>query len=35
MTAAVTVGLGVAVALLSIRRGPIRENYGNWDRWLV
>jgi len=35
VTTAVTVGLGVALVLLSIRRGPIKENYGNWNRWLV
>jgi hypothetical protein len=31
----VTVGLGVALAALSIRRGPIRERYGRWDRLVV
>lgn len=35
MATAVTVGLGVALVLLSIRREPIKENYGNWNRWLV
>ena len=35
MTTAVAVGLRVALVLLSIRRGPISENYGNWSRWLV
>ncbi len=35
VTAAVTAGLGLALVLLSIRRGPIQERYGNWNRWLV
>ncbi len=35
MTTAVTVGLGLALALLSVRRGPIKEDYGNWNRWLL
>jgi hypothetical protein len=30
--AIVTVLSGAALALLSIRGGPIRESYGNWDR---
>jgi nucleoside-diphosphate-sugar epimerase len=34
-TAAVSVGLGLALMLLSIRRGPIKEHYGLWNRWLV
>jgi hypothetical protein len=32
---ATSVGLGFALVLLSIRRGPIKERYGNWNRWLV
>ncbi len=35
VTTAVTVTLGLALVLLSIRRGPISETYGNWNRWLV
>ena len=35
VTAAVTAGLGLALVLLSVRRGPIQERYGNWNRWLV
>ena len=35
VTAAVTIGLGLALVLLSVRRGPIQERYGNWSRWLV
>jgi nucleoside-diphosphate-sugar epimerase len=35
VTAAASVGLGFALVLLSIRRGPIKERYGNWNRWLV
>jgi hypothetical protein len=31
----VTVALGVALAALSVRRGPIRERYGRWDRMVV
>lgn len=27
--------LGVALVALSIRRGPIRERYGAWDRMIV
>ena len=34
-TTAVTIGLGLALVLLSVRRGPIRDRYGNWSRWLV
>ena len=33
--AAVTVGLGLAPVVLSVRRGPIQESYGNWNRLLV
>ena len=32
---AVTLGLGLALMLLSVRRGPIQERYGAWDRLLV
>ena len=32
---AMTVGLGTALVLLSVRRGPILERYGAWDRLLV
>jgi hypothetical protein len=34
-TTAITIGLGLALVLLSIRRGPIQECYGNWNRRLV
>ena len=32
---AVTLSLGLALVLLSARRGPIQERYGSWDRLLV
>ena len=35
VTAAVTVGLGLALVVLSVRREPIQESYGNCDRLLV
>jgi hypothetical protein len=35
LTLAVTVTLGLALVLLSIRRGPIKERYGLWNRLLV
>jgi nucleoside-diphosphate-sugar epimerase len=35
LTLAVTAGLGIALLLLSFRRGPIKERYGLWDRFLV
>lgn len=35
LTVAVTVGLGFALLALSVRRGPITERYGNWNRWLA
>ena len=35
VTAAVTVGPGRAPVVLSVRRGPISESSGNWDRLLV
>jgi hypothetical protein len=31
----VTVALGAGLIALSIRRGPIRESYGNWNRLLI
>jgi hypothetical protein len=31
----VTLGLGIALVLLSVRRGPILERYGAWNRLLV
>jgi hypothetical protein len=34
-TAALTVAAGLAIAALSIRRGPIRGRYGPWSRLLV
>ena len=35
LTTAVTIGAGLALVLFSIRRGPIQERYGNWNRLLV
>jgi hypothetical protein len=35
VTTAVGLILGTALAALSIRRGPVRERYGNWIRWIV
>jgi hypothetical protein len=32
LTLAVSVALGLALIVLSIRRGKIRERYGNWSR---
>jgi nucleoside-diphosphate-sugar epimerase len=32
---AMTLGLGIALVLLSVRRGPILERYGAWNRLLV
>ena len=32
---AMTLGLGLALVLLSVRRGPILERYGAWNRLLV
>ena len=32
---AVSLGLGIALVLLSVRRGPILERYGAWNRLLV
>ena len=31
----VSMGLGAALIALSVRRGLIRERYGNWDRWII
>ncbi|MES2950821.1 MAG: NAD-dependent epimerase/dehydratase family protein [Pseudomonadota bacterium] len=30
-----TLGLGLALIVLSVRGGPIKEQYGPWSRWLV
>lgn len=27
--------VGLALILLSLPRGPVRERYGNWDRFVV
>ncbi len=35
VTSAVSLILGAALVALSVRRGPIRERYGNWNRWIV
>ena len=35
VTTAVGLILGVALVTLSIRRGPIRERYGSWQRMIV
>ena len=35
VTAAVTAGLGLALVWLSVRRGPIPERYGAWNRLLI
>ncbi len=32
---AVSVALGVALIALSFRRGPVRERYGSWNRYIV
>jgi hypothetical protein len=34
-SAAYTVGAGIAIIALSLRRGAIRERYGAWKRWLA
>lgn len=34
-SAALSVTAGLALIALSIRRGPIRESYGSWDRHIV
>jgi hypothetical protein len=34
-TSIVSVVLGAALVVLSIRRGPIRERYGNWNRLII
>ena len=31
----VSMVLGAALVVLSIRRGPIRERYGNWNRLII
>ena len=31
----VSVVLGVALIALSLRRGLIRERYGNWEHWII
>lgn len=31
LTLVVSVALGLALIVLSIRRGPVRERYGNWS----
>jgi VIT1/CCC1 family predicted Fe2+/Mn2+ transporter len=35
MTAMVSVVAGIALGALSIRRGALRDRYGNWDRFIV
>ena len=35
LTVAVTLVTGLTLVLLSLRRGPIRERYGAWNRQLV
>ena len=35
MTTVVSLFLGVALVVLSIRRGPIKERYGNWNRLMI
>jgi hypothetical protein len=27
--------IGIAIVVLSIPRGPVRERYGNWDPYVV
>jgi hypothetical protein len=27
--------VGLALALLSLPLGPVREHYGSWDRWVT
>ena len=27
--------VGAILVLLSLRRGPVRESYGGWDRYIV
>ena len=31
----VSMVLGAGLVVLSIRRGPIRERYGNWNRLII
>ena len=35
VTTVISMALGVALIVLSIRRGRIRERYGNWDRLII
>ena len=35
VTTVVSTVLGAGLVVLSIRRGPIRERYGNWDRLII
>ncbi|WP_454830700.1 hypothetical protein [Pseudoxanthomonas wuyuanensis] len=35
LTVAVVALAEVALIALSIRRGPARQQYGGWNRWLV
>ena len=35
VTTLISIVLGVALIVLSIHRGPIRERYGNWDRFII
>lgn len=35
VTTIISIVLGVALIGLSIRRGPIREHYGNWNRFII
>ena len=35
VTTGVSLFLGVALLVFSIRRGPIRERYGNWTRLII
>ena len=34
-TTIVSVVMGAGLIALSVRRGPIRERYGHWGRWIV
>jgi hypothetical protein len=31
----IDLAVGVALILCNLPRGPVRERYGNWDRWIV
>ncbi len=35
LDAALGTTLGLLVALLSLRRGPVRERYGSWQRRII